>query len=40
MTKHRKRGEQETDGVQDPEMKLPNKETCGNTEEQLESMDG
>ena len=34
MTKHKKRGEQESDGVQDTGVTLTSQETCENTKEQ------
>ena len=34
MTKHRKRGEQESDGIEENRVTLPNQETCENSKEQ------
>ena len=34
MTKHKKRGEQESDAVEDTRVTLPNQETCENSKEQ------
>ena len=34
MTKHKKRGEQESDGVQDTGVTLPNQDICENTKGQ------